>query len=215
MRADLLAGLRDAPWAKAALSELRAVLADVADALEAALDARADAASCEAVVAALWARAEQGVGWTEPFWRECYVLACVATAAALSSALSGDLQRALRHLDCAFIMGGPPDVLDPFVAEVEPLVPRLPAMDVHLLPRALPDGAAPELHAGHALCRLESGEWGRFRKEFFNTDAPVVLAGLGVRRRWRVHAPARATRFPLRKLFCAPQLCSAFARRGR
>jgi lysine-specific demethylase 8 len=176
MRA-LLASLRDAPWAAAAVSELRAALLEVADSLASALAHTADAAACEAVVAALWQRAEQGVGWTEPFWRECFVLACVAAAVTLSS--SGNHQRALRHLDCAFIMGGPPEVLQPFVAVVEPLVPRAAASEAHMLPRSLPDGAAPEPHPGLALCRLESGEWGRFRKEFYNVDSPCVLAGIG------------------------------------
>ena len=176
----LLADLRDQPWVAAALSELRAVLADAADALVAGLKARADAASCEAVVATLWQRAEQGVGWTEPFWRECFVVASVAAAVALcGSTLPTAHQRALRHLDCAFIMGGPSEVLQPFVAVVELLVPRAPALDTHLLPRSLPEGAAPEPHPDLALCRLDSGEWGRFRKEFYNVDRPVVLAGLG------------------------------------
>lgn len=177
----LLAGVRDAPWASAAVSELRAVVADLADALAASLGAHADADACEAVVAALWQRAEQGAGWTEPFWRECYVLACVATAVALSSAPSGNHQlvAALRHLDLAFILGGPPECLLPFVAEVEPLVPRAGSIDARLLPRSLPEGDTPVLRAGLGLCRLESHEWARFRKEFFNVDAPVVLAGLG------------------------------------
>ena len=175
----LLEELQAAPWATEAVSELRAVLPDAADTLQAALHARADAAACETVVAALFSRAEEGVGWTEPFWRECYVLACAATAFALCAAPGGDRQRALRHLDCAFIMGGPPEVLQPFVAEVEPLVPRTVTIDAHLLPRSLPDGEAPELLAASRLCRLGSGEWGRFRKEFYNVDAPVVLAGLG------------------------------------
>ena len=176
----LLADLSSAPWATAALSDLRAVLPDSADTLQAALHARAEAAACESVVAALFARAEEGVGWTEPFWRECYVLACAATAVALCTAPcgAGDHQRALRHLDCAFIMGGPPEVLQPFVAEVEPLVPRAVTIDSHLLPRSLLDGEAPELLAA-PLCRLDSGEWGRFRKDFYNVDAPVVLARLG------------------------------------
>ena len=174
----LLVSLRAAPWAHDAVSELHAVLPDAADTLKAALHAHADAAACESVVAALFGRAEEGVGWTEPFWRESYVLACAVTAVALCAAPGGDRQRALRHLDCAFIMGGPPEVLQPFVAEVEPLVPRVVTIDSHLLPRSLPDGEAPELLAAR-LCRLDSGEWGRFRKEFYNVDAPVVLAGLG------------------------------------
>ena len=173
----LLAALRAAPWATEAVIELHAVLPDAADKLKDALHGVADAAACELVVAALFGRAEEGVGWTEPFWRECYVLACAATAVALCSAPGGDHQRALRHLDCAFIMGGPPEVLQPFVAEVEPLVPRTVTIDSHLLPRSLPDGEAPELRA--PLCRLDSSEWGRFRKEFYNVDAPVVLSGLG------------------------------------
>ena len=176
----LLADLRGEPWVAAAVGELRAVLADVADTLAAGLDARADAPSCEAVVAALWQRAEQGVGWTEPFWREAYVCACIAAAVTLctSSATACDHQRALRHLDCAFIMGGPSEVLQPFVAAVEPLVPRAAALDSHLLPRSLPEGAAPEPQPSVALCRLESGEWGRFRKEFYNADVPCLLAGI-------------------------------------
>jgi hypothetical protein len=147
---------------------------------------------------------QEGVGWTEPFWRECYVLGCACAAVVLVAAggdtCAPDAAAALRSLDMAFIMGAPPEVVQPFVDVVEPHVtraarPRGDGPDT-LLPRTLPSAAAPALCEGHELRRLDAAGWGAFRKEYYNVDKPVVLAGV---------AGACA---------CAPVLCSVAARGG-
>jgi hypothetical protein len=90
---------------------------------------------------------------------------------------------ALRSLDTAFIMGAPPEVVQPFVDVVEPLVPRAARLrgdgqQETLLPRTLPPAAAPALREGHELRRLDAASQGAFRKEYYNVDKPVVLAGV-------------------------------------
>jgi hypothetical protein len=175
---ELLRELQAADWVADAVGELgKAGHAELAAELRASLEGAHG--GCASVVDALWQRAEQGVGWAEPFWRECYVLACVATAVALAA---DDAADALRRLDMAYIMGGPPEVLQPFVGALEPLVPRAAAPDggePELLPRALLPAAAPALHAGRELARLDAAGRSRFRKEHYNHDVPVVLSGVG------------------------------------
>ena len=160
-------------------------------------------------------RAQEGVGWTAPFWRECYVMSCIAAAVALASATTCDAPAALRHLDLGFIMGGQAaaDVLEPFVALVEPLLARgdEPAAAMQeLLPRTLPAAAAPQLQEGHELRSLEPASHALFRKEFYNVDAPVVLKGLaGARSRllpllsWHVHSLSYHSCACRRRLACA------------
>ena len=215
----LLATLCDAPWVTDAVAELHdAGHASLAAQLRAVLGPAAGAEACESVVGELWrhaqarraaaaarrartltrrAPAQEGVGWTAPFWRECYVLSCVAAAAACCDDAPSAAAAALRHLDMAFIMGGPPDVLQPFVAVVEPLVPRAAAAapdDASPLPRSLLQADAPTLQPGMELRRLDAADWGCFRKEYYNIDAPVVLAGLAGACARACHRAARSSR---------------------
>lgn len=168
----LLEALREEPWLRGTLADLAVHGQGLAALLERALEADADALpAAEALLDALWARAKTEVGWSEPVWREAFVVASVC-----SSLPPADPKLALRRLDEAFIMGGPAEILEPFIQVVEPLVLNSPALEQQreMHAEATPPQAAPPF--SHAVPRLHSPTSAQFL-EYFRHDLPVVVSG--------------------------------------
>ncbi len=133
----------------------------------------AHAAAC-GVVDALWKLVEDGVGWSEPYLREAYVLACVAAAAASE----GTALERLRHLDNAFIMGGPGEVLQPFVDLVEPVARGQQAAIAAATHASHPASGVPALpRLQNELRRLHCPTVQEFAA-FYKRDEPIVLTGV-------------------------------------
>lgn len=175
-----LAFLRKAKWVDEASAELAERDPDLATSLRLALSesgaqgSSGGHAAATHVIDTLWRRVEDGAGWTEPFWRETYVLACVAAATH-----SADDVAALRHLDTAFIMGGPAEVLQPFVALVEPgaLAAAVARRAVTAVAGA-PPPCEPSLPClSNELPRLNNPSAKEFLA-FYRADRPVVMTGL-------------------------------------
>ena len=161
----LLASLREQAWAQQACAELPAELS--APLLRSLSGAPGSSTDAGAVIDSLWERVEDGRGWTEPCLREAYCLAQVAAAVAAASP-----EAALRHLDMAFIMGGPAEVLQPFVLLVEPRVVRgsTPLS-------ASPHATVTPLVTQRPVTVLQHPTRSEF-KAFFDTDTPVVVRGV-------------------------------------
>lgn len=132
--------------------------------------------------------------WPKPSWRECYVLAqlrtCVASLVEASEG-SGEgrhaaARNAARALDMTLIVGAPADALSPFVAavaiahDVEAVRERYARSDREsgwLFPKS-----APTLDGEHRWLEHVDGralEAKTFKREYYSTERPVVLKGLG------------------------------------
>jgi hypothetical protein len=169
----LLEALREAPWLPGTLADLAAHGQGLAALLERALEANAEALpAATALLDALWARAETEVGWSEPVWREAFVVASVCASVNLCPAAS---KLALRRLDEAFIMGGPAEILEPFIQLVEPLVVLDSGEQA-----AMPEASATPLQGAppfsHAVPRLHNPTSAQFL-EYFRADRPVIVDG--------------------------------------
>ena len=126
-----------------------------------------------------WARLQDGVGWTTPAWRECYVLGQLreateagedaAAAASAEKGTEGDdgegtrgalLRRAMLAVDMAHIMGGPGEIVQRFGRAIEAIIREdradaEVAGDAALIPDVLPPRAAVTIDPEHALERAE------------------------------------------------------------
>ena len=150
-----------------------------------------------------WARLQDGVGWTTPAWRECYVLGQLreateagedaAAAASAEKGTEGDdgegtrgalLRRAMLAVDMAHIMGGPGEIVQRFGRAIEAIIREdragaEVAGDVALIPDVLPPHAAVTIDPEHALERAEGITAKEFKRNYFNADKPVCLGNLG------------------------------------
>ena len=167
----LVESLRREPWLGGTAADLAVHGLD--SLLERALVANAEALpAAAALLDALWAQAKTEVGWSEPVWREAFVVASICAAVSL---LPGDPELALRRLDEAFIMGGPAELLEPFVKLVEPLVvPVAAEKEQETCADATQPQAAPPF--SHSVPRLHNPTSAQFM-EYFRHDRPVVLTG--------------------------------------
>jgi Cupin-like domain len=175
----LLSALLQEPWLEATASELTAQSTHLGELLQRAM--QVDRAAATALLDALWSRAKSDVGWNEPVWREVFVVASVCAAVAAVEHESRDGTVALRRLDEAFIMGGPAEILQPFVDLVEPLV--LQGHDFVV------EGASatPEVPKFPtiivALPRLQDPTPSQF-SDFFRADRPCCMTGEGIASGW-------------------------------
>lgn len=196
---QLLASLASADWVVSSLDELASRSdggAQLATSLRLALSPPAAASSsppsappqlaaAHCVCDALWRAAQEGAGWEAPVLREAFVLACAAAAthelaSAGAARTPAAAAAALRSLDRAFVMGGPSELLQPFVDVVEPLVTP-PLCDEITEASELGGEAAreadptfiglPVATAPSSLSRKE------FKSRFYDADVPVVVAG--------------------------------------
>ena len=170
--------------------------ADAAGALRRALGGEAGAA--EEAAAAAWARLEGAQGWDHPAWRELYVLgqACLSVELGATAEASGDAavaRKAMKCVDMAFIMGGPPEVLGEFAEGSQGLLAELEG-PCSLPPEArpLPDAPpadAPCVAPEHVIPRVHCPSLEVFREEYFKKDKPVVITGAceswGALQKWR------------------------------
>jgi hypothetical protein len=158
---------------------------------------------------AAWARLQDGVGWTTPAWRECYVIGQLreATEAGEDAESAEDaaaddekgtegegregtrgalLKRAMLAVDMAHIMGGPGEIVQRFGRAIETLVRRDregdakdAAKDEVLIPDVVPSRAAVRIDPAHALERAEGITAKEFKRNYFNPDKPVCLGNIG------------------------------------
>jgi len=179
MLKSALCGLRAQPWVGQALSELSQLdgCMEAADSLSLALSGGPDAyAAASAAHETLWRLAvESASGWTAPCCREAFVLAACAAVAALGD--DSDTEQATKQqrlIDTAFIMGGPQELLSPFLVAVEPRARA--ALDVATVtPFALPPPPSPSPPAV-SLPSLAQPTAAQF-KSFFIRDEACVLTG--------------------------------------
>lgn len=186
---DLLHALANEPWLAATISELSTHSSRLSSLLQQSFsdDSIEALAAASALLDTLWSRAKTEVGWGQPVWREAFVVASVCAAVAGSNqVLVGDAKLALRRLDEAFIMGGPAEILQPFVDKIEPLVVSTEAdtcgdnKEVGGAATVLAPKLPPFVHA---VPRLQDPTASQF-SEFFRADLPCCIAGADIADNW-------------------------------